>query len=177
MPDLVPVVFLMFSRFSLFRQKKGFLLRHRSPSSKDSASEPDPQYLRRTHGMHRRRIQTSHKGCHPPPRSVPVVPENDKFWQNSRLHTNAYRIVHKTPAWMAGFQKNERSKAYHYKSNSLNLLRYGGIIQWNCHFKIHAQFLVHGIDQFSSSSTPYRAITLSLYFSKQPTYRHPHKRS
>lgn len=50
---------------------------------------------------------------------------------------------------MAGFQKNERSKAYHYKSNSLNLLRYGGIIQRNCHFKIHAQFLVHGIDQFS----------------------------
>ena len=35
------------------------------------------------------------------------------------------------------------------KSNSLNLLRYGGIIQRNCHFKIHAQFLVHGIDQFS----------------------------
>ena len=27
--------------------------------------------------MHRHRIQTSHKGCHPPPRSVPVVPEND----------------------------------------------------------------------------------------------------
>lgn len=116
MPDLVHVVFLMLSRFFFIpTEKKDFLLRHRSPSSKDSASGPDPQYLRRTHGMHRHRIQTSHKGCHPPPRSVPVVPENDKFWQNSRLHTNAYRIVHKTPAWMAGFQKNERSKAYHYK--------------------------------------------------------------
>ena len=80
MPDLVPVVFFdALSFFSLFRQKKkDFLLRHRSPSSKDSASGPDPQYLRRTHGMHRHRIQTSHKGCHPPPRSVPVVPENDK---------------------------------------------------------------------------------------------------
>ena len=35
------------------------------------------------------------------------------------------------------------------KSDSLDLLRYGGIIQRNCHFKIHTQFLIHGIDQIS----------------------------
>ena len=140
----------MFSRFSFIpTEKKGFLLRHRSPSSKDSASEPDPQYLRRTHGMHRRRIQTSHKGCHPPPRSVPVVPENDKFWQNSRLHTNAYRIVHKTPAWMAEFQRMRDQKLIIIKSNSHE----PAPIWWNnpteLPFQNPCPVLVHGIDQFS----------------------------
>lgn len=164
----------MLSRFFFIpTEKKDFLLRHRSPSSKDSASGPDPQYLRRTHGMHRHRIQTSHKGCPPPPRSVPVVPENDKFWQNSRLHTNAYRIVHKTPAWMAGFQKNERSKAYHYKKQFPE----PAPIWWKSNgtaiSKSMPSFSSMVLISFPSSSTPYRAITLSLYFSKQPTYRHP----
>lgn len=42
----------MLSRFFFIpTEKKDFLLRHRSPSSKDSASGPDPQYLRYQTGV------------------------------------------------------------------------------------------------------------------------------
>ena len=178
MPDLVPVVFLMLFSFFLYSdRKKDFLLRHRSPSSKDSASGPDPQYLRRTHGMHRHRIQTSHKA---------VTSTHDLF-QSFRKTISSGRIlvyiqtliglfIKHQPGWQDSKRMRDQ-KLIIIKSNSLNLLRYGGIIQRNCHFKIHAQFLVHGIDQFPSSSTPYRAITLSLYFQSSLHTDIPYKRS
>ena len=127
-------------------EKRGFLPHRKPPSSEGSASVPGPQYLRRMHGMHRHRIQTSHRDCLPPPRSVPGAPESGRSWPNFHLHTDACRTVHKIPVWMAGFQKNGRSAVCHCKSDPLNLLRYSRIIQRNCHFKIHAQFLIHGID-------------------------------
>lgn len=96
-------------------EKRGFLPHRKPPSSEGSASVPGPQYLRRMHGMHRHRIQTSHRDCLPPPRSVPGAPESGRSWPNFHLPTNACRTVHKIPVWMAGFQRNERSAVCHCK--------------------------------------------------------------